>query len=344
MHSFSPTPDPVLTANIYASGLIEDVLQRVIVPFRSALRRQWAADECYLWLMRYSRGGEHLKIRIHSAIDNRERVKALLTVHAEEFLAEVRLLPVSAPRTVSKPTVAAIDLEDSAPEMAPDRSILWTTYKRTAVSFPGSPWLEDDEFIKRSCLVLGNGCELLLDALKDKTLESVGARQGFLGRAILSALWSLNLHEPSVAVEYFKYHRDWLLRFFLMATPTEERALKQFAEQVQRVPETIRWMARAALAPDASDVPAARRSWWDTLANLVRYAEQFRNSDEHQIDPFARDNVFPVIFKVLHGLANQIGLRPMQEAYVHHLALTAVETLLPHKANATPEDRELVRE
>jgi hypothetical protein len=34
---------------------------------------------------------------------------------------------------------------------------------------------------------------------------------------------------------------------------------------------------------------------------------------------------FPPTFKILHGLANQVGMPPLQEAFVHHLLLASVE-------------------
>jgi hypothetical protein len=41
--------------------------------------------------------------------------------------------------------------------------------------------------------------------------------------------------------------------------------------------------------------------------------------------PFAADVSWPPLFKVFHGMANQIGLVPLQEAYVHHMLLAILK-------------------
>jgi hypothetical protein len=335
MPSGYSTPDPTLTANIYASGYLDRVLLQVMVPFRTAIRSTWPIDECYFWLMRYNRGGEHLKIRIYTAPENREHVKDLLAFHAEEFFVQARNLPRDQTRNISKPRVPAIDLEDDAAELSPDLSIVWTNYRRTHVSFPGSPWLEDDRLIACSGRALAGGCELFLMTLESGAAGSIGARHTFLGDTVLSALRPLELCEPSRAIEYLRYHRDWLLRFFLVDTPTEERTLKLFSEQALRIPGTIEWLAERARMIEPSDHSHGQRFWHDALGDLARYAVRFRGRESHQIDPFAPDEAFPPIFKVLHGLGNQIGLRPLQEAYVHHLALTAEEAILSGNPVAT---------
>jgi hypothetical protein len=60
------------------------------------------------------------------------------------------------------------------------------------------------------------------------------------------------------------------------------------------------------------------------LTELATYVEDIRDLIDHDADPFASDMMFPPVFKVMHNLANQCGVRPLEEAYIYHLVLAAV--------------------
>jgi hypothetical protein len=72
---------------------------------------------------------------------------------------------------------------------------------------------------------------------------------------------------------------------------------------------------------DTTENPQA--AWRRSLADLFQYASRFQGDPEYRLDPFADDAVFPSLFKVFHGFANQLGLSVLDEAFAHHLLLQA---------------------
>ena len=102
--------EPVLSANIYAAGLLDDLIAKAIAPFwREA--RNLLGEHFMLWLVRYSRGGEHLKVRVHGDPQHERVLKERLTDHVSSYLDKVRSLP-PAPQGATLFEVPAIDPED----------------------------------------------------------------------------------------------------------------------------------------------------------------------------------------------------------------------------------------
>src|SRR4029079_6283671 len=71
-------------------------------------------------------------------------------------------------------------------------------------------------------------------------------------------------------------------------------------------------------APEGS---AQWEPWAAALARLGEHLSQFREREGFLLDPFAPDVVFPPVFKVFHGLANQLRLKTQDEALIYHLLL-----------------------
>ena len=121
--------DPILCANIYASGLLDDLLASTIAPLWHEAR-QSLGDRFGLWLVRYSRGGEHLKVRLHGDVHDAPLIRQIFADRINSYLGRVRLLPDASPR-VSAANVPAIDPEDESGADCRDRSFIWTTYRRS---------------------------------------------------------------------------------------------------------------------------------------------------------------------------------------------------------------------
>ena len=311
------SPDPLLSANIYASGWLDAIIAEVIAPFGRNLHT--ISDQSYLWVVRYSRGGQHLKVRVHAPSEQREAIKERLNNQAEDYFAAARQLHAS--ERISRPKLPPIDVEDQAAEEFPDRSLVWTTYQRSHVTLGPPVWLRDDSYVALACACLGSGCALLLDAVEAGEWQPMARRQQLLAEALLAALPRGGFDNFQHSAQYFKYHRDWLLRFFVAETAKEQEMISQFRRQ-----------ARSATVEQLRDI--ARQQWADpqntawprALAALSTYTAGFRGQSAFDVDPFTSDVTFPPMFKIFHGLANQIGIPPLQEALVHHLLLTATET------------------
>src|SRR5512132_224789 len=209
-----PLPDPLLTANVYCAGRLDDVLLRGVAPFWRGVRAEYPEQQAHLWFVRYLRGGEHLKLRLHAPEALREALRSSFEAAVRAHLDTLGSTPIaSAPPREGG--ALPIDVEDEGTEVHPDPSFLWTHYRRSAVSFGGGPLLGDDRYADLFTRCLGAGCEKAL-ALQPDAQGNVpfNARQIALLKAVISGMASLRW-SPERRSAYFAYHRNWLLRFVL---------------------------------------------------------------------------------------------------------------------------------
>lgn len=315
--------DPIVTANLYCHGDLDGALRDVVVP----LVQEISADsrDAYVWTIRYRRRGQHLKIRVHGCeLDRRELVEGLSSRARRFFFG---LDPVASPQRSPSLDAPAIDPEDEPDDLHPDRTLLWTTYRRSPVSLGGGPLLVDDAYCRRMTECLGYGCELVLHPIGRGSGHgpSPGALRTLLLKALVTGLPAVGCTEPWAAVTYLRYHRDWLLRFFLVDEAAAIQAVDGFDRQLELMESTVSGLRRIGL-----DVvpPGDTRmgSWVDSLVRLTSYLSPRRFNPELKTDRFAPDAAHPAWFKVFHGLANQAGIGPLEEAFVHHLLITALDT------------------
>jgi hypothetical protein len=312
-------PDPTLTANIYAGGLLSELLKQAIVPFwREALCV--SPDRSFLWVVRYGRRGEHLKIRLHTPWETRERLQYTLSKRVQQFFNEVDVIPE--PPRIARDDAPAIDFEDEEASLAPDRSLIWTTYRRSHVSLAEAPWLENDLLVAHSCECLASGCDVVLSAMASEPKLTVDKAQRLLLKVICAGFsevaWSFE-----DTVNYLQYHRDWLVRFFV----SEPVAREKFLDKVKDLRPGNQIIGQIwdlfQRQQSIADKPAMFKGFVSRLTALSAYAGGFNDVPEFQIDPYASKAVFLPIFKVLHGVANQLGVPPLEEARVYDLVLAA---------------------
>jgi hypothetical protein len=321
-------PDPVFSANIYCAGRLDGVIHRVLAPFWAAAK---GADQgAYLWLMRYAKNGEHLKLRLHGEA-GAEALMEPLGALLERYFGE---LPREEPEAVRKSTPSAtpIDAEDQEPKDQPDRSFLPTGYKRSAIPFGYSPWVDDSVYVGLMTRAFAAGTESIFEKLK--TGEDGRAPhslvQGLLIQAVLDGLAAFGLAAGQRG-DYLAYHRDWLLRAALKNTAASAVGPEKVAELIARFDRQVAALGDAALARIgeaarrrfAEPEAASFNPWQLALAELRAYVEQAAGEPRRHIDPFAEDRRFPPFFKAFHVFANQLGLNPLNEAFAHHLLLRA---------------------
>jgi len=321
---FPQFPDPIVSANVYASSLLDEVISGAVLPFWRNLRSSSRDGRSYLWMVRYSRGGEHLKLRVHAAAEKRDALKEMLGDCVESYLHEARKLPPAVPRN-ARHNVPPIDAEEEAGREYPDRSLLWTSYRRSRVTMGAECWLTDDRFAAYACECMARGGERLLAALEDGLSLSPVSRQKLLMKMLLSAWSALGFQDLDRAAAYLQYHRDWLLRFFLDEAEKEHRAIAQFDLQVSHMAAACERLRSAVHAASEAASSHPLEDWPGAVTGFVAYLGTFQGQSDHQADPFTEDVTFPPIFKLLHNLANQVGLPFLEEAYTYHLMLTSVE-------------------
>jgi hypothetical protein len=321
--------EPVLTANVYCSQHLDSLIYAAIGPFLGELRGQDPGGDWSIWMVRYSRCGEHLKVRLHGPEDRCPLARQFLAAAVQSHFDSLPSPLPAAPRA-SRGDIPAIDEDDEREEDYPDRSLRWTRYRRSHVNLGPAPFLDDDRYATLVAACLASGAEFVLDGLRPDTSGQVShsLRQRILLKALVAGVTTLDLGGGPVA--YLAYHRNWLLRFFAEDEAQEGEVRDRFDAQVERMAGTVDQLRRVAAAQPSTGVAEGRagepqgRDWPGTLAALHAYLAGFRGDPAYHVDPFAPDPVFPPLFKVFHGLANQLGLSPTNEAFVHHLLLRAM--------------------
>lgn len=319
-------PDPVLTANLYCDRGLDELIHGAVAPFRARLAEGGPAGRWSLWLVRYSRCGEHLKVRLHGPAGEREAARALLEEAVGAHFAALPPAAADAPR-VSRADAPAIDLEDEATADYPDRTLLWTSYRRSHVNLGPVPFLRQDGYAERFTACLARAADLVLDTLLPDAGGKVpgAARQRVLLRGLFSGLAALGF-SAAEREAYLAYHRDWLVRFTLSDPEKEGELLAAFDRRVEGMAPAAAQLRRAAAAEwgeGARPSAGAEGAWGEALAGLLAWLAPLRGDPEYRLDPFTDDAAFPAVFKAFHGLANQLGVRMLDEAFVHHLVLRA---------------------
>ncbi|HTG33390.1 MAG TPA: lantibiotic dehydratase C-terminal domain-containing protein [Thermoanaerobaculia bacterium] len=345
-HSPTAFPDPVLTASIYCERRQDHFLSKAIAPFWREVRSLEAERDSYLWFVRYGRCGEHVKVRLHAPEERRESLAALLAKAVEAYFAEHA--PLRAAPRKDWSSLPPIDEQDQAEQDYPDRSLLWTRYQRSHVSLGGKPFLEDDRYVALMTRCIGEGCEIVLSSL---VLDATGqtphtVRQSTLLKLLPSALQSL-CPDMGELKEYLAYHRDWLIRFSLVrrnADPLKTaEILKYFDDQVAATEASALTPLRAVVAaqwrPGAEADQPELWGWRSSLSSLRAYVEPLAAQPGYRLDPFAVNPAFAPYFKVLHGMANQVGLNMLNEAFTHHLLLQAATPVVRVPEPASTESR-----
>lgn len=320
-------PDPVTTANIYCAGHLDDVIFRALKPFRDSARDAVSGAPLFLWMVRYARSGEHVKVRVHSSLDRREVLWRLLEEEVRKLFAS---LPATSP-TEKIPNwtgAQAIDPEDRTDSPYPDRSLLWTTYRRSHVSLGPSPLIEDDRYTELCTLCLATATDLVFALSPCFSGElAYRHRHSTLIRALAAGIGALGL-SPEEAAKYILYHRDWVLRVCALrqwwdheqAARVIDLFERRLAEQALLDP-TIALMISATADPGEGP----EREWQDRLRTFFRYASDLTARTEEHLDPFAALPWYSPFFKVFQGLSNQLGLKLFDEAFLYHTLLSALK-------------------
>lgn len=280
-------------------------MQNVLAPFWNSVRELDAARECALWWIRYSRGGPHLKVRIHGPAAYEDFFRD----HLEERARSFSPLP-SAPaggKPRQRTSLPPLDSEDYNSQERPSGTLVWTRCRRSDVLFGPEPLLSDDRYIALFADCLGAGCEHLLD-------EGPARRRGAL-LEILSTGLAAALPDPEERLAYLSYHRDWTVRFPVLKAGRGinkvEALLDRYDRETDRLPAIPQALAGAVYSAFAA------------LGDHLRQID--RGDEENPIDPYVRGLRFPALLKVFHGIANAAGVDPINEGLLHHLLLRSAD-------------------
>ncbi len=322
---------PLVTANVYCDGLIDELLHGAIGPFWLRRAAADAGERGALWFARASRGGEHLKIRLYGPAARRQALRRRLGAAVERFLAG---LPPPAP----SPAAAAerdphseqfpIDLEDECQVAYPDRTLLWTRFRRLPAILGRLPTADDplhEELFTR-CLTIGS--ELMLERFVAASGGRIAKseRLGLALKLFVAAVAALGL-DAARRLDYLCYHRDWLLAVFDLEPATTVEKLDRHA----RAQGAALAALRPLLAPAAGDQagrPLAADPWlcWqDGFTRLFARLLARAGGEDRLADGYWRDQVFAAPFKLLHAHTNMLALGPLDEASLCQLLVRACD-------------------
>lgn len=338
MSSVPPAPamaDPIVTVNIYCSRHIDDLLRDAVAPFRSAMRDELGGDG-FLWFYRYGKRGEHLKLRLHAPEPRREALQASLERTISRFLEAIADAPPV--ERISKSALPPVDVEDAIDEDRPDRSLLWTTYRRSPVVVGDPIYVRDDHHMALFTRAVAASAEFLLSEVLPASRERtyLQQRQNSFLKLLIAGMAATDFTADRWPV-YHTYHRDWLVRHLVTSSPLGVDAAAIHAEidgHLDKVRGTVPVLARIMTAQQAEvrdgGAPGGPLGAWSAaVREFFEYVRRYRGQPEYDRDPYTDDHSFLPLFKVFHACANQTGLRISNEAYLHHLlrqaALASVE-------------------
>lgn len=317
-------PDPIVSANIYAAGSLDQAIRRGLVPFRRELRQLYPDTDLYFWAMRYGCSGEHLKVRVHGPQSESEALRELLGESMERALLGLQADSDPESGSPSPP----IDVEDEEKTHA-DRSWCWTTYRRHHISLGSKPFLLDDGYVARFTRCLGAACEVVVEALAPEA-EGVAqhmVRHNTMTQLLVDGLAVLGF-DDSQRCDYLDYHRDWLIRFPLLrsgGTAAQVHEIVGRFEQIRgQMAEELETLGHLLAHSEWEKAKVESDLWRSTLVDLWNYTAVLCEDPAYRVDPFASAPIFTPLFKLFHCTANQLGLSRLEEALVHHLLVRAV--------------------
>ncbi|MBZ5489566.1 MAG: hypothetical protein LAO76_01380 [Acidobacteriia bacterium] len=321
-------PDPVVTANVYCHGHLDAVLLGAIKPFLQevieASKRDWR-----LWIMRYRRGGEHIKIRLHGDSSDAAAMKRELETYLDETLSQILWQEAGGPAKLTGAHDPTIDMEDSTIADYSPGTLIWTSYKRSHVTFGGEPYLGNDEYVALFAACLSAGLRHFLSnaaMIDGAVLHAV--RIVVVAELVEAALRILELED---SCEYLSYHRDWLVRFVLLKTahtPQEHQGVLAVFDKRLLHSASFWEQAREQITGAIAQPAITLREWQSAILNLMEYVNELCRREQVQIDPFALHSSHSALFKALHGVSNQAGFALLDEALVYHALRPQVPALV----------------
>jgi len=326
-------PDPCLTANLYCNRRLELMAREVLGSLAADLAAVNANSESFFWYTRYGKCGEHLKVRVHGDDSTAAAARDSLAIHASRFFASP-LSDLGDDQWVSKSAIPPIDPEDELEGDYPNKTMLWTHYRRSPIVFGAEVYLEDDVHVDHFCRCQAAVTSIALEILLPKLGDPAYARhrQSAYLRILITAISVLGLTAAEAAA-YLAYHRDWLIRSLNhdVAPPglTNEKLLEDIRQTAEVAPAALRPLTDHVASALAESKPSTDycRAFHRELSAFYKHVSAYRGNERFDRDPFTRDFAFLPIFKVLHLAANQLGFRISNEAYVFDLLFRATEPL-----------------
>ncbi len=331
----APRLEPLLlSASIYCEGLIDEVLQHALAPFWKQAKASEGGARLRLWMLRYTRLGLHLKVRIHGPPGAREALRQALSEAVEPYLSTLGAAEPGQPRSMGE-LLSPLDPEDEGSTAWPDRTLRWTHYQPVPAHLGREPLAAAPGFVEGALLCLAEAAEVTLERLVPGNSQGVrpGLRTTLLTRLAMAALEALALR-PEEELEYLLFHRDWLLAG---ARSGHDKALAVLDQRAAREGALLERLGAASARRHESGTPP------DTSEELVAWRRAISHHFRHALGvlgagplgalgPEPRHQLLSAVARVLHNTANLLGLDTSNEIYVFHLLGRSLRPLLGPEA------------
>ena len=307
--------DPIVTASIYCAGHIDEVIYHVLRPVWQQCRL--TAGYHFLWFFRSPRGGDHVKIRVHGTESLGEEFRRLLSRFTDDFFIRLSKSHSGQKEVCTPVSFPAIDVEDDLlVDDVPDRSLLWSGYRRSAFVLGEEALLADDAYVANMTRCLGCSSDVVLDLfdLDQNGKISFQRSQNTLLMMLVSGLAALFENHIDM-LPYLKFHRDWTIRFPILKAKQGLAKVSEVYELLERHVSaagrpTIEALKKVVEAKRSARDPgeALEREWRQSLSLLKDHLSASRN-DSDCTDSFAESIRFPLLFSDLPPSGEPAGSR-----------------------------------
>jgi|GEM_PF-4063822 len=307
---------PILSASIYCHGFLDELLREVILPFWKVTKT--VIPQSRLWVIRYARGGQHLKIRFHVPVEVQVTTAARLEDAVDRFFSG---LP--APSGVERDIAAhlpPIDPEDHAADLRPDRSLLWTRYRFLPELIGAEPLSAAPGFEAVFVRCRAASTEVTLDWLDDLETGEIPMRKRMALALQLFLAAVCGVHpQAETRARYLIFQRDWLLR----VSPDREQTLVLLERKVDEV--LAKHSALGPLFTATFPQDGVLGSWYRAVGDLVRFClDQLKRQDLSELDSASENLIYFAICRVVHNAMNLTAIGLLNEAYLCHLLGSAL--------------------
>lgn len=317
----APEPLPAISASIYCHGFVDELLREAVHPFWKGVKATFPCS-C-LWVVRYDRGGQHLKIRLHVPARAHAALERRLEEAVERFFAG---LPAVAGEGRDAAThLPPVDLEDHAEELRPDRSLIWTKYRYFPELIGAGPLSAAPGFEAAWIRCRAVATEAALDWLDgfEGVKISVQKRMYFGLQLLLAAVYGVHPRVETRA-RYLAFQRDWLLR----VSRDRDQALALLERKANALPEQL--TALHPLVVAASSQAVALDGWSYAVRDLVRFClDQLGRQDLADLEEASGELIYLALSRAVHNALNPIALGVSNEAYICHLLRSALTRVQP---------------
>lgn len=307
---------PTISASVYCHGFVDELLREVILPFWKSTKTTF--PQSCIWVIRYARGGQHLKLRLHVPAEAHVAVATRLQNAVEIFFAG---LP--APSGIERDIAAylpPIDPEDDVEDLRPDRSLIWTRYRYLPEMIGAKPLSAATGFESVFVRCRAASTEVVLAWLDDLRNDEIHMRKRMTLalQLLLAAVGGVHPH-AEIRARYLTFQRDWLLR----VNRDREQALAILDRKVGMLPEQQRALVPLVTAVFPQD--GMLGCWCRAVEDLVRFClNQLKQQDLSELDGPSEDLVYFAISRIVHNAMNPIAIGLWNETYLCHLLGSAL--------------------